>query len=488
MTGPRRAPHADSIACPAEKPTHARQRSFLGGLVARSRGNRGRCSQVLAAATWCAVAVASPAMLHAAPTPILKGPYLQELGTTGVTVRAELDSPATATVEVTHEGDDAIIVDEKGARTFHSLRIDKLKPLTHYRYAFRTGGGATIRGEFTTAPPDDSARPFTFLVYGDNRSDDAGHALVVRAMMQTPADFLLHTGDFVQSGGNPLDWQSFFDIERPMLTNRCLFSCVGNHELFSDEGAVNYTRYFAPSTDGRLYATFRWGSARFFLLNAFHDWNGGDERAWLDKALTSADTEAGLVWRIAVVHHGPWSSGPHGSSPTLVSAHIPQLLARHRIDLIVSGHDHIYERGDAAGVRYIVSGGGGAPVYRDIKRLASTRKVEATHHFVEVTVESDSVKLVTKRSDGSLLERCGFTKTPGWDCDGVAAGAPPMGAPPSASGGAAASTSAAFAAPSSSPATVSRCGCRVAGVGGTWEIAPFAALALSLFLARRKTR
>ena len=475
----------------ADKRTHTRGISFLlGGFLVRAVS--------AGSAILASLFVVAP--LHAAPTPIVKGPYLQELGPTGVTVRAELDPPSSATLEATHEGDAAIVVVDNDVQAFHSFRVDKLKPLTHYRYVLRTGGGASYKGELTTAPAPastpDAAQPFTFLIYGDNRSDDAGHALVVRAMLQTPADFLVHTGDFVQSGGNPLDWQTFFEIERPMLQSRCVFSCVGNHELFSDQSAVSYTRYFGPSAGGRLYSTFRWGNARFFMLNAFHDWNAGDERSWLEKELTSADSEAGLTWRVAVVHHGPWSSGPHGSSPTLVPARIPQLLAQHKIDLVVSGHDHIYERGDAMGLRYVVSGGGGAPVYRDIKPLASTRKVEATHHFVEVSVTSDAVKLATKRSDGSLLEKCGFTKKAGWDCD-VAAAAAASVAPPDA-----AALRSTPAREASSPSTSSRCGCRAVGRTGSEGEATAATsgangaraflgvLALSLFLARarRKTR
>ena len=466
----------------ADKRTHTHRISFLVGGFLVSAGS----------AIVASLFVVAP--LHAAPTPILKGPYLQELGPTEVTVRAELDPPSSATLEATHEGDAPVVVVDNDVQAFHSFRLDKLKPLTHYHYVLRTGGGASYKGELTTAPSPMStpgaAQPFTFLIYGDNRTDDAGHALVVRAMLQTPADFLVHTGDFVQSGGNPLDWQAFFEIERSMLQSRCVFSCVGNHELFSDQSAVSYTRYFGPSAGGRLYSTFRWGNTRFFMLNAFHDWNAGDERTWLEQELTSADGEAGLTWRVAVVHHGPWSAGPHGSSPTLAPARIPQLLAQHKIDLVVSGHDHIYERGDAMGIRYVVSGGGGAPVYRDIKPLASTRKVEATHHFVEVTVTSDAVKLATKRSDGSLLEKCGFTKKAGWDCDVAAASVAPTDA------AALRSTPASEApSPSSSSSTSSRCGCRAVGRSGGDAAhganaagAFFAALALSLFLARRKTR
>src|SRR5579883_1578072 len=65
---------------------------------------------------------------EAAPTPFVKGPYLQELGPTGVTVRVEIESKATASLEITHEGAAPIVVSDPAEATFHSLRTDKLKP------------------------------------------------------------------------------------------------------------------------------------------------------------------------------------------------------------------------------------------------------------------------------------------------------------------------------------------------------------------------
>ena len=50
-------------------------------------------------------------------------------------------------------------------------------------------------------------------------------------MVPIASDFLIHTGDFVENGASLAQWQSFFDIESPLLGGRCLFAAVGNHEL-----------------------------------------------------------------------------------------------------------------------------------------------------------------------------------------------------------------------------------------------------------------
>jgi hypothetical protein len=157
----------------------------------------------------------------------------------------------------------------------------------------------------------------------------------------------------------------------------------------------------------------------------------------------------------------------------------PAMFARHHVDVVLSGHDHIYERGDAKGVRYVVSGGGGAPLYPQEKALLSTRKFESTFHFVETTVTPDAVKMVVHRSDGSILERCGFGKAPGWDCDAPAN-------PASSSG----SSSPGASAPSDEK-PASRCGCTVPGApaGSFGLLAGLAAVPLTtLFRRRRRAR
>jgi hypothetical protein len=77
---------------------------------------------------------------------------------------------------------------------------------------------------------------------------------------------------------------------------------------------------------------------------------------------------------------------------------IPALFKAHHLDLVIAGHDHIYERGEWQGLKYLISGGGGAPLYRDVRVAPSTRTIEATFHYVLASVRSDS-----RRSDGETV-------------------------------------------------------------------------------------
>jgi hypothetical protein len=394
---------------------------------------------VIALAPFLSRPLGGPSLLHAqtiaapARQALAKGPYVTDVTDRTATVRFELASPAPAALDVTTVStpigarpdagagaSKSLHVESPDPGAMHVVRVAGLEPATRYGYVVKVAGKPVADGHFETAPAPDSDAPQTFIVYGDERTDDAAHAAVVRAIGDTPADFLVNTGDMVADGGKASDWQTFFDIERPLLHERALFVAIGNHELYDDAAGQNFARYFGfPDAGGapQPYGTVRVGRTRLFFLNGMHDWASGPERTWLEHALADADVEPGLAWRFAVVHHGPWSSGPHGPNTLLQGAHIPELLAAHKVDLVFSGHDHIYERGDAGLLKYVISGGGGAPVYRDIHPTPTTRTAEATHHFVEVTLQGDALQLVAHRVDGSLLEKCGFTRGHPWDCD-----------------------------------------------------------------------
>jgi MYXO-CTERM domain-containing protein len=442
-------------------------------------------------------------VLALSPRPALaddvrKGPYLLHLGTTSVDLRLELGAAEPVTVDVTADALPAPpvapgpsskpatpaarpappVTFASPAAPYHSVHLTGLAPATRYRYAVRVGVSAPRTGTFTTAPLDSSHEPFTFVVYGDNRSDGPAHERVVTAIAKESFDFLVNTGDFVIAGADESAWQSFFDVEEPLLRDHCLFACIGNHELAADRAATHFARYLGPtepvSPGGAatpLYGTFRWGRARFFLLNAFDDFSAmGPERAWLDDALAKADTEPGLDLRVAVIHHGPHSAGVHGDNERLADAHFDASMRAHHVDLVLSGHDHIYERGEADGLKYVVTGGGGAPLYEEIHRTDSTRKAEAAYNYVVATVKDDVVSIVTKRPDGSVLDQCSFARGGSWLCD-------PKKAPQ------------AKAAPVEKPAPAqagSSCGCHGAGKASEPAFGALFGLALAGAAARRR--
>jgi hypothetical protein len=462
-----------------------------------------RCVARLVTAT--AVAALLPGVARSASTPgahLVKGPYLTGVSDTGIEVRFELDVPGRGTVEVTPEppvvregGVDgaarnvrdastsaSVTASDGKTDTFHVVTVSGLAPATRYAYIVRGGGVTLGAGRFATGPATNAAgagpgetgeASLHFLVYGDDRTDPSAHQLVVRAMSTTPSDLLVNTGDLVEDGASAADWQSFFDAEASLLRERALFVAIGNHELYDDAAGSNFARFFgaaggAGGGTARPYGSTRLADVRFFFLNGMDDWDSGEERQWLEHELTTTDGERGVSWRIAVVHQGPWSAGPHGGNGKLLDAHVPELLAAHHVDLVLSGHDHIYERGDGGLLKYIISGGGGAPLYRVGEPTPTTRKAEAAYHFVEVTAATDALRIVAHRIDGSIIEACGLLKKRPWDCDPFPWGRSAQGASassPATSGGGSPAPQAGPSPPGGggTPSSSSRCGCDVPG-------------------------
>lgn len=409
--------------------------------------------------------------------PMSKGPYLQSLDRGGVTVKVELEAPGPAALEVFAAGTERRVAGANSLepKDFHALRASGLEPGTTYDYRVVSGAEKSELGHFTTAPAGDV--PFRFLVYGDSRSDHAAHGGITRALLAAPGDFLLNTGDMVASGKDPADWSAFFRIEANLLRDHCVFACVGNHELSRGDpaGRVAFLRYFSGTDENgertHLHGSFRWSNTRFFLLNAMDTWTG-DERDWLRGELDRAMYEPGLVHRVAVLHHGPFSSGPHGGNTALAGAGIIPMMAAGKIELILAGHDHVYERGDGEGLKYVISGGAGAPVYEHKLSAPQTMAFESVHHFVEAAIDGPSVKIVARRIDGSVIEACGFRGAGPWECDPTSARPAPVITP----------------APSTSADAPSKrsCGCSIPGdrSAGVGSIA--LAVGLVAVLARRR--
>jgi MYXO-CTERM domain-containing protein len=356
-----------------------------------------------------------PVIARAQASAFEVGPYLSQLSARSAVIRVE--TATSQDVVVTAEPGKLRVTDTAHVGV-HSLTLDNLQPKTTYRYSAAVANH-TEEGTFTTAPPDDDVGNIRFILYGDDRggADGSGiHRSIVKRMLDEPADFLVNTGDLVADGRVAAQWENFFDIEHDLLRERCLFPAIGNHDLVEESGQ-SVLKYFGTLEQQQkhvFFNTFRWGYLRFFVVNGEGSFVG-DDRVWLERELQKADAEPGLVWRIVVIHNGPFASGLHGDNEKLHAAELPKLLRDHHIDFVLEGHDHIYERGESDGMRYIVSGGAGAPLYPIRHLRATARKAESTYHYVLLDFVNDKGKLIAKRLDGSVLDDVGFSKTSFWD-------------------------------------------------------------------------
>jgi hypothetical protein len=360
--------------------------------------------------------VATPAL--AAPR-FEKGPYLMDAEPTSIAVMFELSEPSAATV-IVRSADGAEKRVEQPELPFHEVVIEGLVPETAYDYRVELPGRAGATGSFVTAP-EPGEGPIEFLVMGDNRTDATAHAAVVRAMEDVPADFMLNTGDMVARGSDPDDWAEMFEVQSPLLASLPLFPTLGNHEL-AETGAglaafLQYTRVPRDLGGGETYYGFTYGPVRFFVVDSNEPWaEDSEQREWLETQLAMAAVDPDIEHIMLAMHHGPFSSGRHGGHRGMIESGFVELLSEHGVALVFAGHDHMYERGELDDVKYIVTGGGGAPIYPVNRRGEGQLAFEPAYHFLRVAVDGPRVTVTAVRPDGSEIERCGFTGEDDWVC------------------------------------------------------------------------
>ena len=136
---------------------------------------------------------------------------------------------------------------------------------------------------------------------------------------------------------------------------------LGNHDVRVDGGRYEFGPLGMP---GRYYQR-RVGDVSLFLLDSNN--LGPAQLRWLDGALRRTDA----VWKVVAFHHPPFSCGGYLGEKRVRRLLVP-LFERHDVDLVLSGHDHNYERfaptdpkgspDPTKGLRQWVVGTGGASI------------------------------------------------------------------------------------------------------------------------------
>ncbi|MCA1664452.1 MAG: metallophosphoesterase, partial [Myxococcales bacterium] len=133
--------------------------------------------------------------------------------------------------------------------------------------------------------------------------------------------------------------------------------CLGNHDWYSSTGAQPYLDYFASLPGNRRYYDVAIGSVHFFSVDSDpHEPDGIDvaspQALWLQAALASAPE----CFKIVYFHHPPYSSG----DPVFTEPAMRWPFGAWGATLVLTGHQHQYERLVVDGMTYVVDGLGGA--------------------------------------------------------------------------------------------------------------------------------
>lgn len=194
-----------------------------------------------------------------------------------------------------------------------------------------------------------------------------------------PFDFVITTGDnMVGDQDDPADVAEKFERPFQALLNAGVrfYASLGNHDKAANR---SYPRL---NMNGRRYYTFAVENVRFFALDS--NWPDRAQLAWLDETLSGSNED----WKICYFHHPLYSDGVRHGPDLELRVLFEPMLVRHGVDVVFSGHEHVYERlTPQAGVSYFVTGAGGDGV-RTLRASAMTAASfdrEQTFTAVEVS-------------------------------------------------------------------------------------------------------
>lgn len=309
-----------------------------------------------------------------ASSPVLsRGPYLMVATPNSINVRWRTTAAFNSKVSYgTSPESLSSSVTDPLVTTEHTVQLTGLAPNTKYYYAIGSSAH-TLMGDdetyFITPPPLNTIKPSRFWITGDFGSGTINSSLVRNAYLKYTGDLYtdgwLWLGDNAYNSGTETEYSNFvfnYRYER-VFRKTCVWPALGNH----DYGNLGYqgpvamgtsSPYFTifqtpqageaggyPSGSPKYYS-YNYSNIHFIALDSYGAYNimGSPMYTWLQNDLAS-NTQR---WTIVYFHHPPYSKGSHNSDTEIelidMRQNIIPLLESYKVDLVLSGHSHSYER------------------------------------------------------------------------------------------------------------------------------------------------
>jgi 3',5'-cyclic AMP phosphodiesterase CpdA len=210
---------------------------------------------------------------------------------------------------------------------------------------------------------------------------------------------VLQSGDLVQNGEVQALWDDeFWPTVLPLARETPMYPALGNHER---KGAP-YFKYFDVPEE----YSFDYGNAHFVALNSNRPPSEHHaQEEWLRKDLAAHKS---ATWRIVFFHHTPYTCVAIENrrvSSVALRNRLEPIFKAGNVQLVVNGHDHNYQHHLANGIHYLVTGGGGAPLYDLRMDTPFTKTAKKAHHHCEITVNGTSMNVRAIEPDGTVIEQ-----------------------------------------------------------------------------------
>ncbi len=227
----------------------------------------------------------------------------------------------------------------------HHVHVENLHPNTKYTYEVSCGDGETTsNGSFRTAPVPGDRVPFEFVAMSDGHAS-GGYTRVSEPVSDLAPNFIIHAGDF--TGGRGHDWGNwvrYFQVARPYMETSTLVPVVGSHDIRPNR---NFRALFGfndpdgdPSDEDSRGTWYTYQYANMLVIVIDHTTRLDRQLTWAEEVLSQADAE----WIVVTLHEPFTNAGGRGNMLRASFRPFADLFEKYDVDLVITGHDHIYER------------------------------------------------------------------------------------------------------------------------------------------------
>lgn len=224
----------------------------------------------------------------------------------------------------------------------------------------------------------------TFAIISDTHvgAHDSVYEEFIGIIEKQNIKMILHAGDAIHNPGKRSDWKKFFDITG---NDKKIYIAPGNHDINDIWSLKVFLKYFPD-----LYYSFYDNDTLFIFLNTeLPEEKGkisGEQLEWLKKEL-SRD----FKFKFVFLHRPlfPIFAGRGLDRFKNERDELHSLFKKHSVSMVVSGHDHLYNRSVKDGVTYIICAGAGGqyrfPAFNDTRyyfRYISARRIKNGFAFM----------------------------------------------------------------------------------------------------------
>ncbi|MBT4129872.1 MAG: hypothetical protein HON27_16615 [Candidatus Marinimicrobia bacterium] len=359
-------------------------------------------------------------------------PYLQNVLGDSAVVMWRTNLVQNSQVEFGLSVTETQVVSSQNLAFNHELTLTGLQAGAQYFYRVTSGTLMSDWVQFQAAKS--ASEPFRFALYGDNRTNFLRHQEIVASITEEAPDFVINSGDVVNSGLRP-DWDTeYFNPLQDLISSTPVYVALGNHEnntlygqKYADSPEQNpaYSRYFKeyfsfPENEHEVYYSFTYGNTFFIFIDNnlaayserdFPDITPGSAQfRWLEEQLKSPEAQA-AEW-LLVAGHIPIFSAVYPVDYILNREYLWPLFKKYDVDMYFSGHIHDYERAYVDGITHIVSGGGGGPQNTNVRNIVDIRKRKNNYHYCIIDVDSSELSFTVRDKDQNIMDEFVINKHP----------------------------------------------------------------------------